>query len=687
MASPQSSPRELSNSIIGALLAHVGRVGGDESVLRLLQEAGESRAPSELEDPNNWSSYEETRRLFASAATLLTDPELGRSVGEGLLSRYSSSGVLELLRSMEGPGEVLRLISEVATKQSTVTTMECVEVDERHGVVVAQTKAHIKRDRLFCDYTAGVLSGVPTIFGMAPATVLETECQTRGDRRCLYQVSWDPNTATDLAAQVHFLRAQMTALTTRFEALEQMASELASVADVDEALQLIIERAGVAIRAPQFLLAVRLPRESLLRIHHVGLRADEVARVADEVLADPPDDHDGARLIVDVISSAHSYGRIAALYPESYRFLREERKLFLAYAGHAAAALDTAAALGEARERAETLGALFDLATALSEVATVQAVAERLAQTLLNVADCREAAVFVFEPKDAMFVCEGRANSDPQKWTRGRPGTFERIGIDHLLLDSMTSNPAPILFSGLDGSTGVAEISKVAGFEAGVIVPVVARGRLLAMLAVEVDDSTLEATMHSTGRSRLDGIASIAATAFDNAGLLDEIRHQAGHDPLTDLPNSRLFEELVNKALANAEREGSSVGYLFIDLDHFKRVNDELGHHAGDVVLVEAGVRLQAALRSGDTVGRLGGDEFVVLMPRVTRTDLETVAGRILENLERPISVLGATVQITGSIGVALAQSTDSVDSLRRRADNAMYQAKSDGRARCCFSA
>jgi diguanylate cyclase (GGDEF)-like protein len=148
-----------------------------------------------------------------------------------------------------------------------------------------------------------------------------------------------------------------------------------------------------------------------------------------------------------------------------------------------------------------------------------------------------------------------------------------------------------------------------------------------------------------------------------------------------------LFEELVNKALANAEREGSSVGYLFIDLDHFKRVNDEVGHHAGDVVLIEAGVRLRAALRSGDSVGRVGGDEFVVLMPRVTRADLKTVAGSILENLERPISVLGTTVQITGSIGVVLAQSTDSVDSLRRRADNAVYQAKSDGRARCCFSA
>jgi len=662
-------------------------MGGDASVLRLLQEAGESRTPSELEDPNNWSGYEETRRLFASAAKLLNDRGLGRSVGEALFSRYSSSGVLELLRSMEHPGEVLRLISEVATKQSTITTMECVEVDERHGVVVAQTKEHIKRDQLFCDYTAGVLSGVPTIFGMAPATVLETECQRRGDRHCLYQVSWDPNTAADLAAQVQFMRTQITALTTRFEALEQMASELASVADVDEALQLIIERAGVAIRAPQFLLAVRLPRESLLRIHHVGLQPNEVAKIADEVLADPLDDHAGSRLIVDVTSSAHNYGRIAALYPERYRFLPEEQKLFLAYAGHAAAALDTAAALGEARERAETLGALFDLATALSEVGTVQAVAERLAQALLDVADCCQAAVFVFEPNDAMFVCQGRASSDPQGSARRRADGFERIGIDRFVLDSMTSNPTPIAFSGPVGPTGFGEISKVAGFEAGIVVPVVARGRLLAMLAVEVDYRALDATTQSTGRSRLDGIASIAATAFDNAGLLDEIRHQAGHDPLTDLPNSRLFEEVVNKALANAGRDGTSVAYLFVDLDHFKRVNDELGHRAGDVVLVEASVRLQATLRAGDSVGRLGGDEFVILMPRATRVDLETVVGRILENLERPIAVAGTMVQITASIGVALAQTGDTGDSLLRRADNAMYQAKSEGRARCCFSA
>jgi diguanylate cyclase (GGDEF)-like protein len=683
VTSPPGPARELSNSLIGAVLAYVRQAGGP-SVEEVLEEAGDSRPLTELEDASNWSSYEQTRRIFAAAARLYDDQGIGRSVGEGLFSRYSSSQVVELLRSMESPGEVLRLVADVATKQSTVTTMTCAEAGDRHAVVTARTKPTIKRERLFCDYTAGVLASVPTIFGMELAEVSETECQTQGDPMCRYSIGWDPTTSDDLESQVRFLRAQVGALTTRFESLEQMASDLASVGDVGQALQMVIERAGVAIRAPQFVLAVRLPRESRLRIHHVGLDDEEAREVSSEILSDPVDDRGGSRLVVDVSSSSHRYGRIAALYPQSYRFLPEERKLFMAYAGHAAAALDTAAALDDARERARTIGALFDLATALSEVTTIEAVSERLARSILEVAECKKVAVFVFEPKDAIFTCRGRAGD--QATGKGDGGfTPTRMAVDHSLLTRMTGRPEPMGFGSADGE-GLDEVSKVAGFETGIAVPIVGRGRLLGMVAVDSDPDALDEDSRARERSRLDGIARIAASAFDNARLLGEARHQAGHDPLTDLPNSRLLEEMVTKALANSRRDGSSVALVFIDLDHFKKVNDELGHHAGDAVLAEASVRLKSTLRAGDTVGRLGGDEFAVLMPSVTRRDLETVVRRVLDTIERPIVVAGTSVEISASVGAAFADRSDDFDSLLRRADNAMYQAKSEGRARVCFA-
>jgi diguanylate cyclase (GGDEF)-like protein len=395
-----------------------------------------------------------------------------------------------------------------------------------------------------------------------------------------------------------------------------------------------------------------------------------------------------------VASSTHHFGRIAAFHPEGRRFLAEERRLFEAYAGHAAAALATAAALDEARERARTIGALFDLATTLSEVGTVEEVADRLARALPDVADCDEASVFVWEPDDALLICQGRSGptgADPcgsnGATGPGHPvGRPPRLHVDPALLDSLTHDPKPCPLDRV-ASSGLAELSNVAGFETGVIVPVVARGRLFGLVAVSAHHDVLDESAPEAGRDRLEGIARIAATAFDNARLLDQIRHQAGHDPLTGLPNSRLLEELFAAVMASSRRDGQPVAMMFVDLDYFKHVNDDLGHHVGDALLAEVGQRLRVAIRSCDTVGRLGGDEFAILMPGVPGLDdLEAVAKRILSFLEQPVAVAGTTLHISASIGIAVSAShQDTFEALLQRADTAMYEAKAEGRARYCF--
>jgi diguanylate cyclase (GGDEF)-like protein len=691
MALGQDAPRELNNSMTGVLLAYVRRVGGDQALARVLGQAGEARSLEELEDAGNWSTYQQTLQLFTAAAAVLDDPDVGRKAGEELFSRFGASQVVELLRSLKRPSEVLRVVAEIGTKQSTVTSLECVEADEFHAVVSARTTTVVRRDRLFCGYTAGVLAAVPTVFGMALGAVTESECQARGDGRCLYHLTWDPDTATDAAARVHFLSAQVAALATRFEALETMASELASVSDVGQSLRMITERACVAIRAPRFLVAVRLPRERRLRIHHVGFDPDQLERFAGEVLADPPDDHGGARLIVDVASSTHYFGRIAAFHPEGRRFLSEERRLFEAYAGHAAAALSTAAALDEALERATTIGALFELATTLSEVGTVEEVADRLARAVPVVADCDEACVFVWEPGDALLVCQARSRSgevparpDAASYTSNPP----RLAVDPTLVAAMIRAPTPISLTQMT-EAGLADMSKVTGFDTGVVVPIVARGQLFGLVAVSTHHDVLDEGAPEAGRYRLEGIARIAATAFDNAGLLDQIRHQAGHDPLTGLPNSRLLEELFTAITTSGRGERRPIGLMFVDLDYFKHVNDALGHHVGDTVLTEVSQRLRTAIRTSDTAGRLGGDEFVILMPGVEKLDdLEVVARRILEFVEQPVVVASTTLQITASIGIVLSTSRhETFEELLGRADAAMYEAKAEGRARYCVRA
>ena len=158
------------------------------------------------------------------------------------------------------------------------------------------------------------------------------------------------------------------------------------------------------------------------------------------------------------------------------------------------------------------------------------------------------------------------------------------------------------------------------------------------------------------------------------------LHHLAYHDSLTGLANRRLFHETINDAVTF--KEDNRLALLFIDLDDFKRVNDTLGHEAGDILLVEAGRRIQATTRKRDLVARLGGDEFAVLQTdTVTEADVEALARRILEALAEPCFIGAEPVLIGGSIGVSLAlDHATRAERLMRDADAALYEAKAAGK-------
>ena len=160
--------------------------------------------------------------------------------------------------------------------------------------------------------------------------------------------------------------------------------------------------------------------------------------------------------------------------------------------------------------------------------------------------------------------------------------------------------------------------------------------------------------------------------------------YQAYHDPLTGLPNRALLLDRLGQALARAGRRGEPVALLFLDLDRFKRVNDGLGHAAGDRLLVAVGERLRACARAGDTVARLGGDEFTLLLEGLTdAAEAEAVAAAVAAALEAPVVLDGQPVAVTASIGVALAGPGGAEPAgLLRDADVAMYRAKARGKAR-----
>ena len=163
--------------------------------------------------------------------------------------------------------------------------------------------------------------------------------------------------------------------------------------------------------------------------------------------------------------------------------------------------------------------------------------------------------------------------------------------------------------------------------------------------------------------------------------------HQALHDALTGLPNRTLFRDRIEHAMDTAGRGDRSAAVMLIDLDHFKEINDTLGHHAGDRLLQQVARRLSESLREGDTVARLGGDEFGVLLPALERPgDASVVAGTLLSRLREPFSIEGLTLEVDGSIGIASApEHGTGVEQLIQRADIAMYAAKEGGRGYVLF--
>ena len=159
------------------------------------------------------------------------------------------------------------------------------------------------------------------------------------------------------------------------------------------------------------------------------------------------------------------------------------------------------------------------------------------------------------------------------------------------------------------------------------------------------------------------------------------LRRLAEFDTLTGLPNRALFSDRLQQAMARAAR-GKLMALLFLDIDHFKTINDTLGHAAGDELLKTFAARMQGTVRESDTVARLAGDEFTIILEGVRDVDdAKMLAGKLVVALRQPIELAGRKVEVTASIGVSLNVAGESDDAaLLRRADAALYEAKRRGR-------
>lgn len=165
--------------------------------------------------------------------------------------------------------------------------------------------------------------------------------------------------------------------------------------------------------------------------------------------------------------------------------------------------------------------------------------------------------------------------------------------------------------------------------------------------------------------------------------MLMATKHQANHDNLTALPNRGLFYEVVSRQMRISARNKTTLSVLFIDLDGFKKINDQFGHAAGDEILRQVAARIIEQLRASDTPSRLGGDEFAVALPDTNQQQAVYVAEKLVQGLSAPYTVKAQQMTVSASIGVAASgQYFASVETLVRAADDAMYSAKAAGKSR-----
>ena len=666
-------------TLTSTLLKRVRSSLGEEGARQVVRSSGVSHSPEHLEQIDNWIDYADAVLLFEAAVKVADDEQIGWRVGQDAVRQHAGTAVATLLRSLGSPERIYEQIALTATKFSTVTDMAPTEVEPGRAVIQARNRLGIERHPTLCDYTRGMLSQPPMLFGLPAATVTESTCAARGDEVCLYTVTWDANAAAAAAEEpqllITALEAQLSAMRDRVESMYATASDLITLDDVDSALARVTERAASAVRAPTYLLAVRMGEQ--LHVHSRGLAGEDADRLAAELL-DESGSHEGdSRLIAEVASSQRRYGRLMASSPAG-GFFQAERELFEVYGRYAAAVLDSAMAFDEARRQYEQSRALLELSQAFASATSGDEVAQRLADAIPSMVDCDGVVVYLWDEEESVLNC--------------RAATGARAD-DPLLLSLQIRPTDSPLFRRPEPGAAAAEprfvtvdsadpfvrgIMETLGSLAVVAVPISVHGTFHGMLIVVATDRPERLAQTAELSELLSGVVAQAGTALESASMLEEWAHRALHDGLTGLLGHRAFHEALEGSVV-VGKDDPPVTLAMVDIDDFKAINDQHGHPVGDEALRLVSEALVRAVREHDTVFRVGGEEFAVLFRGVSAAQALPIAERLRAGVER----IEFRVPLRVSVGLASCPDLAADrDGLLQNADVALYDAKRAGKNR-----
>ncbi|WP_448615246.1 diguanylate cyclase domain-containing protein [Modestobacter sp. URMC 112] len=666
--------RETSSATTAGLLRYLRSEGGPTAVEETVRRAGVPHTVEELVDPANWTSYDTRIRLFTAATEVLGDPRTMFQVGATALARGLSPSVVLMLRALGSPRQVVRQLPSAVLKFSTTSTMAVLESGATHATVRMVLQPEYTHSRLDCEYAQGLLTSVPSLFGLPPAHVVHAECESDGHPACLYHLTWAERSRLPWRRRRRSAaHLELTALRGQLRALQSAATDLVSSDDLGTALEHVVARAAEAVLAPAYVLAVHPPAGGPPRVHSAGLADGEAQRLAEALL--DGEDLGTRAVVVDVTSARRHHGRLAAVYRSEVPGMDDEGFVLAAYAGHAAAALDLLFALEDARLQASRSGALLELAHELAVSADAAEVCSVVAAALPRVVGCTSASVMLWDPAGGCL--QGAAatglDEDRRALFLGTPLRAEDVPE----VVGMLTDGEPRFLSGQTASPGLRSLLAALQLTDVVAVPLVAGGSLLGVATASWGSGEAPPRLDGDVLARLRGVGDQATTALQNAHLLATVRHQATHDALTGLPNRVLFSEQLDLRLAGTGPE-EWLAVLFCDLDGFKQVNDSLGHAAGDELLRQVAARLRGVVRPQDTVGRLSGDEFALVLPGLAGPDdAADFVGRVRGCFAEPFRIEGIDVPAATSVGMAIAAGPEgTAEGLLRAADASMYQDK-----------
>ncbi|MET0557067.1 MAG: EAL domain-containing protein [Solirubrobacterales bacterium] len=335
-----------------------------------------------------------------------------------------------------------------------------------------------------------------------------------------------------------------------------------------------------------------------------------------------------------------------------------------------------------------------ELQRAVAQQAVVAKLGERALQDGDPEALMRAAASLIGEIDGIHSACVWVLGRDGRRLNLRAGLEDEVVGAGRRVSAARDSHVGAALESGVP-----AVVSDWTGEERFTMPPVLRVFGAASSLAVTIDGKDHPfgvLDVHSAEAGRLSAkdipfvqaAANVLADAIERHSADQALRHRVLHDALTGLPNRLSFIDALNGSLKRALVSGSPVGILFLDLDHFKLINDSLGHHAGDALLRAVAPRLRDHLRPGDVVSRFSGDEFGVLIDRLAdEGEAVAIADRVAAAFAQPFSLDGVDHFVSASIGVAVARPADlgaaDAELLIRDADAAMYRAKEKGRSLC----